>query len=115
MSCIFCKIASGEIPSDKVYEDKDILAFRDVNPQAPEHILVIPKKHIVSLNDISDDESDIRLVGRIFLCIKKIATRTLKLENGYRVVLNTGADAGQAVPHIHFHILGKRKLNWPPG
>ncbi len=114
MDCIFCKIASGEIPTDKIYEDNDIIAFKDINPQAPEHVLVIPRKHISSLNEVGSSE-DARLVGEIFLCIKKIALDVLKLKDGYRVVLNTGPDAGQAVAHLHFHILGKRKLNWPPG
>ena len=105
--CLFCKIAAGEIPSTKVYEDARILAFRDINPMAPTHILVIPKEHIESVNGITAENS--ALVAHIFEVIPEIA-RAEGLENGYRVVSNCGADAGQSVQHLHFHILGGRVL-----
>ena len=106
--CIFCKIVKGEIPSSKVYEDEDILAFKDINPVTPVHILVIPKKHIESLNDI--EAKDEKLLGKIFLTIKKIAKEQGIAEKGYRVVNNCGEDGGQEVKHLHFHILGGKKL-----
>ena len=105
--CIFCKIIKGEIPSQKVYEDDEILAFRDINPMAPVHILVVPKKHIESANDISSNDEAV--IGRIFTVIKKLAKEN-KLDNGYRIVNNCGEDGGQAVKHLHFHLLGGRKL-----
>lgn len=106
--CIFCKIVKGEIPSSKVYEDEDILAFKDINPVTPVHILVIPKKHIESLNNI--EAKDEKLLGKIFLTIKKIAKEQGIAEKGYRVVNNCGEDGGQEVKHLHFHILGGKKL-----
>ena len=106
-NCLFCKIVAGTIPSTKVYEDEKILAFRDIAPQAPTHILVIPKTHIPSVDGITPENSD--LVAHIFATIPAIA-RAEGLENGYRVVSNCGPDAGQTVPHLHFHILGGRKL-----
>ena len=105
--CIFCKIIKGEIPSNKVYEDDEILAFKDINPMAPVHILVIPKKHIKSANEI--EEADELLIGKMFTVLKKIAKES-KLDNGYRIVSNCGEDGGQAVKHLHFHLLGGRKL-----
>lgn len=105
--CIFCKIIKGEIPSQKVYEDEDILAFKDINPLAPVHILVIPKKHIETTNDL--EEVDELIIGKIFTIIKKLAKEN-NLENGYRVVNNCGEDGGQEVKHLHFHLLGGRKL-----
>ena len=105
--CIFCKIIKGEIPSNKVYEDDEILAFKDINPMAPVHILVIPKKHIESANNI--EEEDELLIGKIFTVIKKLAKEN-NLDNGYRIVNNCGEDGGQAVKHLHFHLLGGRKL-----
>jgi len=113
MSCIFCKIAGGEIPATKVYEDEDVLAFRDLHPQAPTHILVIPRKHIATVNDL--DESDAVLIGKLFLAAKKIAANEGFAENGYRVVMNTNRDGGQTVFHIHLHLLAGRTLHWPPG
>ena len=107
MDCIFCKIIAGDIPSTKVYEDELVYAFRDINPQAPTHILVIPKAHIESVNAISADNSAV--VARIFEVIPQIA-REEGLENGYRIVSNCGDDAGQTVHHLHFHILGGKKL-----
>lgn len=110
--CLFCKIASGEIPSNKAYEDDKILAFYDLDPQAPVHVLVIPKKHMDSLDDTKPEDAE--LLSHIMLKIKEIA-KSLGLENGYRVVINTGDDGGQTVKHLHVHILGKRKMTWPPG
>lgn len=111
--CIFCKIAAGVIPSTVVYEDEKILAFRDINPEAPTHILIIPKKHIKSINDI--DSSDEGLIGYIFTAAKNIAKAEGIDESGYRIVSNCGDNGGQTVPHIHFHLLGGRSLSWPPG
>ncbi len=110
--CLFCKIIAGEIPSNKVYEDDEILAFNDVAPQAPVHFLIVPKKHMASLDDTTDE--DAALLAHIMLKIKDIA-KELGLENGYRVVINTGEDGMQSVKHLHVHVLGKRRLLWPPG
>lgn len=106
--CLFCKIIAGDIPSTKVYEDETVFAFRDINPQAPTHILVIPKTHISSCNGVTADNSAV--VAHIFEVIPQIA-KAEGLVNGYRVVSNCGADAGQTVPHLHFHILGGKTLN----
>ena len=110
--CIFCKIASGEIPSNKVYEDDKMLAFHDLDPQAPVHVLVIPKKHIASTDDIKDEDQE--LMGYMMNKIKEVA-KLAGIENGYRTVINCGEDAMQTVQHLHMHILGKRNLQWPPG
>ncbi|MBE6735795.1 MAG: histidine triad nucleotide-binding protein [Clostridia bacterium] len=110
--CIFCKIAAGEIPSTKVYEDDLCLAFRDLNPQAPTHILVIPKDHIASVDEIN--ESNEAVVGHIFSVIAKVA-KDEGLDQGYRVVSNIGEQGQQTVPHLHFHIIGGRDMTWPPG
>ena len=107
MDCIFCKIVEGAIPSTKVYEDEKILAFRDINPEAPVHVLVIPKEHIASADMISGDNSAV--IAHIFECIPKIA-KAEGLDSGYRVITNVGKDGGQSVHHIHFHILGGKKL-----
>ncbi len=112
-NCIFCRIVNKQIPASVVYEDDFVFAFRDINPQAPVHILVIPKKHIISLNDISSSDSEI--IYKIFAVIQKIVKIEGVRDSGFRVVANCGAAAGQAVDHLHFHILGNRKLNWPPG
>ena len=108
MECLFCKIINGDIPSTKVYEDDSVYAFRDINPQAPTHILVIPKAHIASIDAISAENSAV--VAHIFEIIPQIA-KAEGLENGYRVVSNCGADAGQTVFHLHFHILGGKPLS----
>lgn len=110
--CLFCKIVNGEIPSKKVFEDDRILAFYDINPAAPVHILVIPKEHIDSLAALQDEQ--LPLIGYLHGKIRDIA-QELKLENGYRVVNNCGSDGGQEVGHLHFHLLGGRKMLWPPG
>lgn len=108
MDCLFCKIVKGEIPSAKVYEDDTVYAFRDINPQAPVHILVVPKTHIASANEIDQIRSDI--IGKIFFVIPRIAAAE-GLTNGYRVVTNVGEDGCQSVKHLHFHILGGEKLS----
>lgn len=110
--CLFCKIIAGDIPADKIYEDDDVLAFRDISPQAPSHFLVIPKKHIADLNGI--DEADDTLAGKIVRIGAELAKQE-GLDGGYRVVFNNGSDAGQLVFHIHMHVLGGRQMNWPPG
>lgn len=111
--CLFCRIASGEIPARKVYEDDDVYAFHDVNPQAPTHILVIPRKHIPTLDDI--DGVDSGILATVLARAVQIA-RDLQLNaDGYRIVSNNGAAAGQTVFHIHFHLLGGRNFGWPPG
>lgn len=110
--CLFCKIIAGEIPCKKVYEDDKTLAFYDVDPQAPIHILVIPKEHIQSIQAL--EEKDGAMVAHIFSVIQKLAT-SLELTDGYRVVCNCGKDGGQTVLHLHFHLLGGRSMNWPPG
>ena len=109
---IFKKIIDGEIPAEIVYEDDLCMAFEDINAQAPTHLVVIPKMEIVSVDDMS--EEDEALVGHLFLAMKKVAAK-LGISNGYRVVTNCGPDAGQEVMHLHFHLLGGRKMTWPPG
>ena len=109
---IFKRIIDGEIPADIVYEDEQCLAFRDISPQAPVHILVIPRKEIPSIDHLSDEDE--QLVGHIYLVIKQIAAGE-GLENGYRVIVNCGEEGGQTVDHLHFHLLGGRGLSWPPG
>ncbi len=109
MDCLFCKIISGEIPSKKVYEDDLCYAFYDINPVAPVHVLVIPKKHIESLDKLEKEDGEI--ISHIMLKIKEIANQ-LRLENGYRVVTNIGEDGQQSVKHLHFHLIGGRKLKW---
>ena len=111
--CLFCRIANGEITAKKVHEDADVVAFHDINPQAPTHVLVIPRKHIASLDALTD--ADAQTVGITLVRVGEIA-RNLHLEtDGYRVVANTGEAAGQTVFHIHFHLLGGRNFGWPPG
>lgn len=110
--CVFCGIANHEIPSKVAYEDDRILCFYDLEPQAPVHVLVIPKKHFRCLDDLKAEDQE--LAGYILIKIPEIA-KSLGLENGYRVVINNGEDAFQTVKHLHFHILGKRKMTWPPG
>ena len=106
--CLFCKIVKGEIPSKNVYQDEDVYAFSDINPQAPIHILVIPKKHISSIVELNEENKDI--VGKIFITINKIAKENGFLEDGFRVISNCGENAGQTVKHLHFHILAGKKL-----
>lgn len=111
--CIFCKIIAGEIPCKKLYEDEKVLAFYDINPEAPVHFLVIPKEHIASLNEVNEENKEI--VAHIFMTINKLVKEVGISEDGYRVVTNCGVQGGQTVGHIHFHVLGGRNLSWPPG
>ena len=111
--CLFCKILEGEIPCDRVYENDQVIAFRDVNPQAPTHILVIPRKHISTVNDLTPDDKNI--VGEMILAAQVIAKQEGIEESGYRLIMNCNEGAGQTVFHIHLHILGGRRMNWPPG
>lgn len=110
--CIFCKIANKEIPATIVYEDELMLAFKDLEPQAPVHVLIIPKKHIESMDDIKNEDK--ALLGHMMYKVNEIAS-SLGLENGYRLVANCGEDGFQTVMHLHLHLLGKRKMTWPPG
>ena len=111
--CLFCKIVSGEIPCDKLYENDKLVAFRDIEPKAPTHILVIPKKHIRSINEL--EISDQNLAGEILLAAKEIASIENIESSGYRTIFNTNSDGGQTVYHIHMHVMGGRQLHWPPG
>lgn len=112
MDCIFCKIVKGEIPSTKVYEDDTVVAFNDLSPQAPVHVLIIPKEHIASCDEVTDENSAV--VGHIFAVAAKIA-KEKGLTNGYRVVNNCGEEGGQTVHHLHFHLMGGRQFTWPAG
>jgi histidine triad (HIT) family protein len=109
--CLFCKIAGGEVPAKIVAQDQRFVAFRDVNPQAPTHILVIPRTHVASLNDVGDGE----LLGGMLAYAREVARAEGLAERGYRVVINTNAEAGQTVFHLHAHVLGGRAMHWPPG
>ena len=111
--CLFCKIRDGEIPGDIVFEDEHVLAFNDVNPHAPVHVLIIPKKHISTINDL--DDADEAVMGRLFLVAKTIAAQRGVSEDGYRLVVNCNQNAGQTVFHIHMHMLADRIMKWPPG
>lgn len=111
--CLFCKMVSGQIKPNTVYEDSDVLAFKDINPQAPVHVLVIPKKHIATLNDL--DSGHTELTGKLIKTAIHIARESGIAESGYRTVMNCNADAGQSVFHIHLHLLGGRPMRWPPG
>lgn len=113
MSCLFCKIANGEIPTKIIYQDNDVVAFEDINPQAPHHKLIIPRKHIPTLNDLTPADNE--LFGRLAQAAKSLAKEAGIAEEGYRLVMNCNAGAGQSVFHIHFHLLGGRNLAWPPG
>ena len=114
MECIFCKIVEGIIPADIVYEDEEIICFRDLNPQAPVHVLIIPKEHITSLDEVDGSEGHRALLGHLMAKVREIAA-LLELGNGYRLVSNCGADGLQTVEHLHFHLLGGRRMEWPPG
>jgi histidine triad (HIT) family protein len=111
--CIFCDIVSKKVAANIVYEDDRIIAFRDVNPQSPVHLLIVPKKHVSTIMDLGSEDKD--LVGEIHLVAQKLASQEGIAQCGFRIVANCNADAGQAVFHIHFHLLGGRKLTWPPG
>ena len=112
--CIFCKIAAGEIPSQLVYEDQSVVAFKDLAPKAPVHVLIVPKKHIKSIAQFQDEDKE--LAAHIFVdIVPKLAAQLGIADNGFRVVINTGDDGGQTVHHLHVHLLGGRKMTWPPG
>ena len=113
MDCLFCKIINGEIPSNKVYEDEMCYAFYDIDPQAPKHIIIIPKLHIASANEINEENS--KYISHIFEVIPKIAKDSGFAQNGYRIVNNCGEDGGQTVHHLHFHLMGGRAFAWPAG
>jgi len=112
MDCLFCRIVRGEIPSKKVFEDNETFVFEDLKPQAPTHVLIIPKKHIVDVKEAKPQDAEI--IGKLHLVAAQIA-RDRKIENGYRTVFNVGPGAGQSVFHLHLHLLGGRPLSWPPG
>ena len=111
--CLFCRIVAGDVPADIVYESDEAIAFRDINPQAPTHVLVIPRKHVATINDLEDGDSS--LVGSLYLAAKAIAAAEGIADAGYRAVMNCNEGAGQSVFHIHLHVLGGRALSWPPG
>jgi histidine triad (HIT) family protein len=111
--CLFCKMVAREIQPDVVLETDDLLAFRDINPQAPTHILIVPKRHISTINDLSAEDAE--LVGKLYLAAKEIARQEGHAERGYRTVMNCNAEAGQTVFHLHLHLLGGRAMGWPPG
>jgi histidine triad (HIT) family protein len=111
--CLFCRIVAGEIPADRVHEDETTLAFRDINPRAPTHILVIPKEHIASAAELGEAHGP--LLGRLFAVIGELARANGIADGGYRVTTNVGRDGGQSVDHLHFHLLGGRSMGWPPG
>ena len=111
--CIFCKIAAGDIDADIVYQSEELVGFRDLNPQAPTHVLIIPRRHISTINDIT--ESDAEVIGQLFVAAKEIAAQEGISEPGYRVTMNCNAGAGQSVFHVHLHLLGGRQFTWPPG
>ena len=111
--CLFCKMVAGEIKPNVVYEDDAVLAFRDINPQAPTHVLVVPKRHIATINDLKPEDAD--LIGRLYLGAKRVAEQDGVAVKGYRTVMNCNAAGGQTVFHLHLHVLGGRNLDWPPG
>jgi histidine triad (HIT) family protein len=112
--CIFCKIAAGEIPAKKLYEDEHAVAIADINPQAPLHTLILPRKHIASLADLGSSEQEKNLVGHLVGIARQLAKQR-DLSRGYRLVINTGPDGGQTVDHLHVHLIGGRQMHWPPG
>jgi histidine triad (HIT) family protein len=113
MDCLFCKIVAGDIPAELVYESDDVVAFRDINPQAPTHVLIIPRTHIATINDIEEEHQ--ALVGSLYSAARHIAVQEGIAEEGYRAVMNCNEGAGQSVFHIHLHVLGGRPMSWPPG
>jgi histidine triad (HIT) family protein len=113
MSCIFCKIIDGEIPAKKVFEDEDVLVFHDINPVAPVHVLIIPKKHLAKIADITINDAE--LMGKLMLTARKVAEQLGIAESGFRLVINNGEQANQTVFHLHIHLIGGRAMTWPPG
>lgn len=112
-NCLFCKMVRGDIQPAVVYENDQVLAFHDINPQAPVHVLVVPKRHIATLNDLGDQDTE--LMGQLYVAAKTVAEREGIAEPGYRTVINCNAQAGQSVYHLHLHVLGGRRMHWPPG
>ena len=112
--CLFCKLVADEIPSDRVYEDDQVIVFRDITPRAPTHVLAIPRRHIPSIHALTDEPQDRDVLAALFAALRHIADDA-GLGNGYRVVTNVGPAAGQSVPHLHLHMLGGRSMTWPPG
>jgi histidine triad (HIT) family protein len=112
-ACLFCGIVAGEIPSDRVFEDDEVICFRDVNPVAPTHVLVIPRRHVASAGELGTADGE--LLGRLFAAAATVAQQEGVAEKGYRLVTNVGREAGQSVEHLHLHLLGGRRLAWPPG
>ena len=113
MKCLFCKIIDKELPATLIYEDEKVVAFNDINPQAPVHVLIIPRQHIATVNDLQPENQN--LMGHMFAIAKKLASQLNIAQSGYRIVTNCNTDGGQAVYHLHLHLLGGRALNWPPG
>ncbi len=113
IDCLFCKIVAGEIPADIIHETETTVAFRDINPQAPTHVLIIPRKHIATINDIEDEDREI--IGSLYTAARDIAVAEGIADEGYRVVMNCNAGAGQTVFHVHLHLIGGRPMSWPPG
>ena len=111
--CIFCKIAAGEIPAELIYEDDMVVGFRDLNPQAPTHVLLIPRRHIATLNDLQPEDEP--LLGRLYTAAAAVARQEGLADNGYRTLVNCNDDGGQTVFHLHLHLLGGRRMGWPPG
>ncbi|MEO5342455.1 MAG: histidine triad nucleotide-binding protein [Gammaproteobacteria bacterium SHHR-1] len=111
--CLFCKIIAGDIPAARVYEDDQVLGFRDINPQAPTHVLLIPKRHIATLNDVQAEDAE--LIGRLYLAARQVAADEGIAEAGYRTLFNCNRAGGQEVYHLHLHLLGGRQMTWPPG
>jgi histidine triad (HIT) family protein len=112
-NCLFCRIAAGEIPADFVHQDELVIAFRDINPKAPTHLLLIPRRHIDSAADLAEDDAE--MLGRLFSVAAKLARGAGIADRGFRLVSNSGPAAGQSVDHLHFHLLGGRSMSWPPG
>jgi len=111
-NCLFCKIVAGEIPSSIVYQDEQVVAFRDIDPKAPQHILIVPRRHIASMDELTSE--DAQLLMHIFMTAQRVAHES-GLTKGYRFLTNVGSEGGQSIPHLHFHLLGGRKLGWTPG
>ena len=113
MDCLFCNIINGNLPTNSVFETNELLAFYDIRPQAPKHLLIIPKKHITTINDANDEDQG--LLGKMILCAKKLAEKEQLSESGYRLVFNVNSQGGQEIYHLHLHLLGGRQMSWPPG
>ena len=110
--CLFCRVVAGEIPADRVHEDDDVLVFRDIDPQAPTHVLVVPRRHVPDIGSLTDEDAG--LAAALVAAVRRVA-QAEGLDRGYRVVTNVGAESGQSVLHLHLHVLGGRRMSWPPG